>query len=373
MKAICHIGHHKTGTTSLQAFLSQNSHRLLQAGILYPWVESQGAARALAKAVKEGDRQEILPFNVREAHNALAFRMLADAEENWKVPPYHPNLPHSRQMLISVDSQITTLQPDTIVMCSEVMSHFGKVAPNLIRRLRAEGLKAADQFTLWCTLRRPDEQLVSWHGQQVRFGQSPAPLSDPQALNLKWIHFDYRAVIEPWLKRVPEADLVLRPYRETMEKGGSVEDFLRHGGFSPPADLLPALSLNVSFKPAVVTLLRLANAQLPRPQAQDLMNQIDGLTEGMTLLDSSEVEFLGPASRARLAEQFTPIHDWLSQISGRSSFFSDIEEMTLCRPIPERDALQGLIDQLTPRQIGMIADPATKDFLARLRNEGVPA
>ena len=374
MKAICHIGHHKTGTTSLQAFLSQNSNTFLKAGILYPWTESQGASCALAKAVGEGDRQEVLPFNVREAHNALAFRMLADAEPNWKVPPYHPNLPHSRQMLIGVDSQIAALQPETIVMCSEVMSHFGKVAPSLIRRLRVEGLKAAEQFTLWCTLRRPDEQLVSWHGQQVRFGQSPAPLTDTQhGLNLKWIHVDYRTVIEPWMNRIPEAEVVLRPYRETMAEGGSVEDFLKNAGFVAPAGLLPAVSLNVSFKPGVIVLLRLANSQLPRPQAQELMAQVGELTEGMTLFGNSDVEFLGPKSRARLMEHFAPIHDWLSQTSGREAFFSDIDEMSVCRPVSEQQALQNLLDQLSVQRIDRLFDAGIKDFLTRLRNEGAPA
>ena len=42
MKVILYIGHHKVGSTALQVFLSQNSHRLLQAGILYPAVEMQG-------------------------------------------------------------------------------------------------------------------------------------------------------------------------------------------------------------------------------------------------------------------------------------------------------------------------------------------
>jgi len=181
MKAICHIGHHKTGTTTLQAFLSQNSHRLLQQGILYPWVESQGAAYSLAKAMGKGDKREILPINIREAHNALAFRMLADTLQSWKVPPYHQNLPHSNQLLLAVSNQIEALQPDWIVLCSEVMSHFGKVAPDQISRLRSTGLAAAEQIVVWCTLRRPDEQLVSWHGQQVRFGQAPAPLSRHKA------------------------------------------------------------------------------------------------------------------------------------------------------------------------------------------------
>ncbi|MCF8509944.1 MAG: hypothetical protein K9G43_00710 [Rhodobacteraceae bacterium] len=372
MQAICHIGHHKTGTTTLQTYLSQNSHKLLESGILYPWVETQGAAHALAKAMGNGDRQEILPFNVREAHNALAFRMLADATPNWQVPIYHPNLPHSRQMLSGLENQIKALQPKTIVICSEVMSHFGKTAPNLIIRLRNQGLRDVDQFKLWCTLRRPDEQLVSWHGQQVRFGQSPAPLTDTQeGLKLNWIHVDYRSVIEPWLNLIPETDLVLRPYREVMAEGGSVEDFMHHAGFSAPRKMLTAQSLNISFKPGVVVLLRLANGQLPAPQARHLMSEIDRLTEGMQLFRSSEVEFLGPQSRAKLVDHFAPIHNWLSHITGRSAFFSDIADMSVCHPVSEHDALQGLLDQLTQQRIGQISDPAIRDFLTRLRKVGV--
>ena len=64
-------------------------------------------------------------INTREAHNALAVRMLADTLPNWKVPQYHRELPHSNQMLISMRNQIMALMPDTVVLCSEVMSHFG--------------------------------------------------------------------------------------------------------------------------------------------------------------------------------------------------------------------------------------------------------
>lgn len=371
MKVVCHIGHHKTGTSTLQAFLAQNSHRLLQAGILYPWVESQGASKALAKAMGEGDRQEILPFNIREAHNALAFRMLADSLPNWKVPPYHVGLPHSRQMLMALSNQIEALRPKGVVLCSEVMSHFGKIAVGQIDRLRHEGLACADHFALWCTLRRPDDQLVSWHGQQVRFGQAPAPLSDPEhGLNLHWLHVDYRGVIEPWLQEVPDAEVTLRPYRETLAAGGSVEDFLLGCGLGMPGNLLPAKTMNVSFKPAVISLLRLANARLPRPIAQELAESISGMTRGMTLAATSEVEFLGPVSRARLVAHFAPIHAWLSQTSARAAFFSDIDEMAQCRPISEQEALQSLLDQLTPHQISKVPSLEIRDFLTGVRAQG---
>ncbi|WP_156023824.1 hypothetical protein [Thioclava indica] len=367
MRAICHIGHHKTGTTSLQAFLSCNSPSLLKAGILYPWVESQGAAFAVASAAGRLDPPEVLPINIREAHNALAFRMLADSVESWKVPPYHTDLPHSRQMLLALNNQIEAIRPDHVVLCSEVMSQFGKVAKGQISRLRGIGLVGADEITIWCTLRRPDEQLVSWHGQQIRFGQAPAPLSDSEnGLNLNWLHFDYRGVLEPWLDEIPEAKIVLRPYAETLAEGGSVKDFLKHAGIQFPKQLRPVPRMNVSLKPAVLTLMREANLTLSRPAARELAQVLPSLTERYSLAGSSEVELLGQRSRDRLLKSFLPIHDWLSEMSGRQAFFTDLDEMSRCRPIPEREALRQLLDQISPDLFTHMEHAEVGEFIAGL-------
>ena len=371
MKVICHIGHHKTGTTTLQAFLSENSLSLLKAGILYPWTESEGASNALARAIDASNPNGEPSFNIREPHNALAFRMLADALPKCKVPAHHPNLPPSRHMLMAVAKQITALKPSDVVLCSEVMSHFGKAAPGQIKRLRNVALAEAQNFTLWCTLRRPDQQLVSWHGQQVRFGQSPKPLSDPDGgLNLKWLHVDYRGVVAPWLEQIENCTLVLRPYAETMAVGGSVEDFIQRSGLKMPAKLRAAKTMNISMKPAVVSLLRLANAALPTEHAQKLAAEIRGITRFMKLPGSSEVEFLGLDARTRLAEHFQPIHDWLSATAGRDRFFADIEEMAVCRPVPEMAALQMLLDQLSDRQIRNAGTDEISTFLADLKKRG---
>ncbi|WP_417679738.1 hypothetical protein [Pseudodonghicola sp.] len=369
MRTVCHIGHHKTGTTSLQAFLAQNALSLLKAGILYPWVESQGAAVMMAKAACGADKAEILPINVREAHNALAFRMLTDGQKHWRVPPYHKELPHSKQMLISLRNQLEAASPVDVVLCSEVMSHFGKVATDQISRLRQNGLRPAQEFTLWCTLRRPDEQLISWHGQQVRFGNAPAPLSDPEhGLNLTWLHVDYRGVIAPWLELIPETQLILRPYAETLQQGGSVNDFLKNSGIRFPKALLPAPKMNVSRHPAVVALLREANRDLPRPLAQEVAHVVDQLAPGLALPPARDIEVLGAAARARLLAHFRPIHVWLSQTSGRDAFFPDLEEMALCRPMPEAEALRILLAQLVPGRLGPEASPETAAYLAALRD-----
>ncbi len=365
MRVICHIGHHKTGTTTLQAFLSQNFAPLLKAGILYPWTETEGAALALSQTVRPaGWSRPLLPINFREAHNALAFRMLADTLPKWKVPPYHRQLPHSRQMLLAIRRQIGTLAPASVTLCSEVMSHFGKVAPDLITRLRDEAFPDARDIRLWCTLRRPDEQLVSWHGQQVRFGNTPPPLSDPDhGLNLDWLHVDYRGVIEPWLQQIKGAVPFLRPYRETLAEGGSVEDFLRHSGISAPSGLAAAPTLNISRKPGIILLMRQANAALPPALAHELSEWLDARSGEWTLASTREVEFLGPVARARLAEHFRPIHRWLSDTTGREAFFPDLDQMTECHPMTEAEALRQLLDQLTPRLIAQIATPEIRDFL----------
>lgn len=371
MKVVAHVGHHKTGTTTLQAFLSQNSHRLLQKGILYPWTDSEGAAYAVAKAIGGGDRPEILPFNVREAHNALAFRVLSDALPDWKVPSYHKRLPHSQQMMVMLENQISAIKPNFIVLCSEVMSHFGKIAADKIAWIRERGFGQAEEFVLWCNLRRPDEQLVSWHGQQLRFGQSPAPLSNIEhGMNLDWLHVDYKGVVEPWLTRIPEAEAVLRPYGEVIAAGGSVQDFVEKSGLPWPEEMIPAVTMNVGYKPAVVSLLRLANKELPPEDARKLREVSGVLVQDVKLPTVSEVEFLGVEQRARLVAKFAPIHDWLSQTSGRDLFFPDIAEMEQCRPISERDSFQALLDQLTPLHMDKIPTSQGRDFISNLKNSG---
>lgn len=384
MRVTCHIGHHKTGTTSLQAYLAQNAGALLRAGILYPWVESQGAALTIAQArsatwswkaqaremfetvaarAQKRSRQSVWPINFREAHNALAFRMLADNQDRWRVPGYHGQLPHSRQMLLAIRNQIATLRPREVILCSEVMSHFGPANPQLIPQLR-QTLSQAKDFTLWCTLRRPDEQAASWYGQQIKFGQAPRALSDPNGVNFGWLHFNYRRVIEPWLKRIPEARLVLRPYREVMAEGGSVEDLRKHSGIRFPRGLLAAPVMNVSLSPGVTALRREANRALPAPLAKEFGTQITTLARGITQPSTKEVEPFGKANRLLMRERFEPIHQYLSEIGNRPAFFDDLDQMLVTKPITEAEALRQLLDGLSGRQ-SQLTTPELRDFLSQ--------
>ena len=96
------MGHHKVGSSSLQRFLATNWLRLARDGVLYPSVEAQGLARNLAESLQGAPLEAPGSVNIREPHNALAFKLIAEAT-GAAVPEWHPKLPSASQMFRAVD------------------------------------------------------------------------------------------------------------------------------------------------------------------------------------------------------------------------------------------------------------------------------
>ena len=76
MKVAFFIGHHKTGSTALQSYLASHYLALLQAGILYPAVESKGVANNLKILLHRQEDTDPTDLNIREPHNALGSRLI---------------------------------------------------------------------------------------------------------------------------------------------------------------------------------------------------------------------------------------------------------------------------------------------------------
>lgn len=367
MKAIIHIGHHKTGTTSLQSFLAVNWARLLAAGILYPWVESEGAAWGQGQLLRGGVVDpELLPASLREPHNGMAFRMLATAQPERKVPRHHRNAPSPPLMLKAIQNQVELLEPDAMVFCSEVMAHFGTAAPDLIEML-AEPLGGAD-MVLHVTLRRPDDHLVAWYGQELWFGAPRKALSDPEINPLEGLHFDYRAMIEPWLERIPGIVPHIRSQHAMKQAGGSITDFFAQSGLSLPKGVTDVPVMNPGVPRAFYPLMRAANATLPRPAARSLGPDLLHIAGALELPDPGEIEFFGPERRAEMAQRFAPIHDWIASISG-GAVFADLDEIARVRPVSEDDVLAQVLGTLTADHIAGFSNPAVRRFVADLKQE----
>lgn len=344
MKILLYIGHHKVGSTSLQAYFSQNWLALAQAGILYPMVEAEGLSDVLQRGLREADTPELPKINIREPHNALAFRMMTSITKK-PMPPYHRQMPSLDQMLKTIRAQVRMLDPDTVVLCSEVMANLGPLNPKLITTLKKLFPKA--EFEIYCSLRRPDQYLASWHGQRLKFGHRIDPLSKGGALAYrKGIHFDYLAMLRPWIEIFPEARIHLRNYADVLAAGGSVEDFTAEVSTVFPTDLpLPART-NPSLAYATYEIQRRGNMRLDRKGQIALRGDLLRLSAQGSLPANAQVELFGAETRAQLAEAFAPIAEGLATLTGNGAFFPDLDQITQVAPIPEDEATSAALQLL---------------------------
>lgn len=364
LKLVIFIGHHKVGSTALQIFLARNHLALLRAGILYPSVESQGMAYNLAHAAGVGRDDGDLPINLREPHNALAFRMLSEVTRR-KVPRYHENLPHSRQMFAAIHNQIAVFRPKAVILCAEVFSNFGTLAPGLIDRLRREF--SGTDVTIICTLRRVDDHLAAWQGQRLCFGRTPRPLSGAGlAPCFNTIHFDFRRMLHPWLERFPDARFDISDYASTLAVGGAVPDFIMRSGLDFPAGLVAAGRANIGIPRALHEVARLGNRFLAPRMARMLREFMIGLADDPALPENDQIELFGAHNRMLLVERFAGINTYLRALAGGRAFFADEDDIARLRSISGIDALGVALPVLRARMQQHRLAPEVVDFVTRL-------
>ncbi|MEC9435430.1 MAG: hypothetical protein VYD87_21205 [Pseudomonadota bacterium] len=380
MDLILFMGHHKVGSSALQLFLARNWLALARAGVLYPAVEAQGMAANLSAALAGassgagvkagaglagGGKPRALRLNEREPHNALAFRMMHD-DSGRAVPPWHPKLPHSSQMIRIIRAQIEALKPRAVVLCSEVFANFGPDHPAALARLAA-ALPGAKRVRILCTLRRPDTYLVSWHGQRLKFGHKvPALRGDALDIYWKGIHFDYRRMLEPWFDAFPGAEFDIRDYADVLAAGGSVADFAARSGLALPEGLEEVRSANPSVHPALMEVARRANAELEAEPSRLLRQHLIKAGEKLAVHGAREVEMFGPANRDLMAARFAPIDAWLGERVGRAGFFPDLDAVARPAPVAELDAAREALAALRrPRELRALPGPA-RDFVTGL-------
>jgi hypothetical protein len=365
MKLILYIGHHKVGSTSLQAFLAQNAHKLLQAGILYPAVEPRGLTHMLRQSIGIEDRPGLLPLHLREPHSALAYRMMAETSRR-HVPPQFMSMPPLPQMIATLQNQLTWLTPETVIMCSEVFSNFGAVNPALIEQLLAL-FPQISEIQVYCVFRRPDDYLVSWHGQRLKVGEKLEPLELSLPGYYPTIHFDYGSVIAPWLEACKGATITLRDYGSVMHVGNSVQDFRKQTIVKFPTGLTPPPRINPSLPLSVMDIMRMGNHRLPIASREHLRFFLMQCQDLIDLPPNKDVEMLGADNRAALLDRFQPIHAYLNDIAGTKSFFPDIEQMAQARPLPYQAATKMALDKMTPDVLTHLRDAKTRSFIETMR------
>lgn len=338
MKLVIFIGHFKTGSSSIQSFLSSNFLRLLQADILYPSVESQGIAQNMRSMMTGQDSSAVgASLNIIEPHNALALRLKTE-EDGHGVPAYYPNTPSGFQMLELIDNQIAALRPKAVILCSEVFALFGLTAHHSsIQRLANR--HAGHDVTIYCNLRRPDEYLSSWHRQRLKFGAKLDRLSENGLKEyLDSAHVQHARMIEPWLQYFPGAQLVLRNFDDVKASGGSVHDFVAHSGLSYPERLSIPSDQNPSVPSAFSEIGRRAIHELPRELSDPLVSWLTTASERVHCPADKNVEMFGAANRHILVSTFRPVSEHLDRLAGGTAFYRDIDIFEKCNPQSDLDA-----------------------------------
>lgn len=316
----------------------------------------------LQKAVRGDEMAETLPINAREPHNALAFKMMAEAR-NGSVP-FHQGLPSVGQMFRAIAMQIEYLQPKAVLLTSEVFANFAGLPETLIARL-GQFFKGED-IRVIAALRRVDDYLMSWHSQRLRFGHKLKPLNGG-AMGDYWqgIHFDYRKMLKAWIDTLPDAHFVVRNYGDVLAAGGLVEDFMTQSGICFPKKLQPVRKANRSLHHGLFEIARRGNHGLARADALALRQTLTRLTPKLDLPPANEVEMFGAAMRRNLAERFEPVHAYLEQVSGQVPFFPDQDEVR--QPRPQAAAAVATTALARLQDIGAdIEHLAVRDFITQL-------
>lgn len=333
-RGIFYIGGHKTGSSSLQEYLTLNAHKLLERGICHPFVEPDGLAYDHARSALNWHPTD-LTFKIKSPHNHIAYKMLAELDKSYKVPQRYRPLPPSSTMMQICRSMMEWTGAETLLLCSEVFIQFGIRAPQAVNRLlRRSGV---DQAQVYAVLRRPDLYLASWQSQLLKFGSKTGRLSDDTIQRfVGTCHLDFHAAVAPWQARVGEGNFTLVNYAELRAQGGSIGHFTARYGIDI-ADPVQATPQNTGLPYAAYETIRRINAEV-RDHRNHMTRWVGQRAATLDLPPNGQVELFGQDNRRWLVDRFRAEDAKLAALVGRERFFDDLEAGLEVNPVPEAEA-----------------------------------
>jgi hypothetical protein len=237
-----HIGTEKTGTTTIQNFLSKNRSRLLKQGIYYP--RSPGNQNHTALAV----------YAMRDARMSGIRRSsgVSNAEE---VPEFRDRL------TTRLDRELRDSDAETILFSNEHLSSRLSM-PVEIERVRDLCARYASRTVVVVYVRNQVDYLVSSFGTTIKGGSTR---KFPYPLNKRRIRtMDYWTLLEAWRNAFGRENMIVRRFEpQDFVDGDLLADFAAQipfeiGGFVRPEPR------NLALGAKELAFLRAFNARVPR-------------------------------------------------------------------------------------------------------------
>jgi SAM-dependent methyltransferase len=199
-----HIGFPKTGTTSIQMWLTENATALAAHGVLYP---------ATGRGRHEYD------YGHHQLPRGLVTKPLSELAVMW------PDMTNLRD-------EVDNSPGSTIIVSSEdFATRLDQPEVDLLARRLADF-----DVRIVCYVRRQDEFIISvWSTSVAYFGEK-----DPLANCLDHPWLDYAGTIALWARAFGFDAIMLRVFEEAQLAGGNaIEDFLAVCGIKPSVDFTP--------------------------------------------------------------------------------------------------------------------------------------
>lgn len=234
-KLFLHIGIPKTGSSSIQQYLSDHRDHLAKSGVLFP----------RSACLQEKDT----------AHNALAYPLMRD----------YPRLVDRQlrrpidQVAASLDEEIQSSKANRIIISSEALSHCGKHSARPIRWLK-DNFRAYEVRVI-AYVRRPDAWLASAYAQAVKSNVFTTQTISEYLASRQVTYF---RPLHEFANVFGDDNMTVRIFsREHLHRGNVLADFLNLVGLVFNSnDSLGQAKENVSPGPKTIELFRLLNEKL---------------------------------------------------------------------------------------------------------------
>ena len=245
MRAILHIGTEKTGTTSIQSFLTQNRESLVKFG--YAYLKSTGlpSNRKLATYCFNSDRHD-------DHHVALGI-VEPEKREEWRTA-----------FAVDFDQEIKTLSPNVhTVFISNEQLHSRLFSVEEIGRVKELLHRYFDAVDVYVYLRRQDKMACSLYSTALKCGHSMDQIL-PNVPDTDH-YYNYEVLLDKWNEVFGQSAITVRVFdKKQLISGDLLTDFLevaKATDLDTSQMVLPGKE-NESLLPTAQEYLRLSN-QVP--------------------------------------------------------------------------------------------------------------
>lgn len=239
MDLILHIGCEKTGSTSVQEFLSLNRDKLKERGVIVPKSLGVGNHIKLPVAAMHGDNWGQL---LRVYHGITSEKVL-DIFRGQVRNDLTEELAGSSRAIISSEHLSSTLRTE-----------------EEIEWLREFLFSIFSNVHVIVYLRRQDQFHTSLYSTEVRFGRV-GTLDYPTKEQIARL-YDYQALLRRWSKAFPQVT-IRRFGRSFLENGDVKADFVSQVGLGRMEDFKPGGNENTSLGIGQLDFVRSVNRFLP--------------------------------------------------------------------------------------------------------------